>query len=110
MIDELVVKPIVEELRGKEDFKILVMPDHPTPLALRTHTHDAVPYMIYDSRKNTIIDDNAKYDEPYATSLNKYEPVGHKLMKKFIEEIQKRALTFICKVFLDLLRNLQLSY
>ncbi len=86
MIDELVVKPIVEELQGKEDFKILVMPDHPTPLALRTHTHDAVPYMIYDSRKNTIIDDNAKYDEPYATSLNKYEPVGHKLMKKFIED------------------------
>ena len=70
----------------KEDFKILVMPDHPTPLALRTHTHDAVPYMIYDSRKTVIKDENAKYDEPYAEATGRYEAVGHTLMKRFITE------------------------
>ena len=85
MIDELVVKPIIEAFEG-EDIKILVMPDHPTPLALRTHTHDAVPYMIYDSRKKEISDDNAKYDEPYANSTNRYEATGHKLMMRFIKE------------------------
>ena len=86
MIDELVVKTIVEEFRGKEDFKILVMPDHPTPLALRTHTHDAVPYMIYDSRKTEIADESAKYDEPYANATGRFEPIGHNLMKRFIQE------------------------
>jgi 2,3-bisphosphoglycerate-independent phosphoglycerate mutase len=85
MIDQLVVKPIIEAFEG-EDIKILVMPDHPTPLALRTHTHDAVPYMIYDSRKKEISDDNAKYDEPYANSTNRYEATGHKLMMRFIKE------------------------
>lgn len=85
LIDSLVVKPIVDALNGFDDFKLLIMPDHPTPLDLRTHTHDAVPYMIYDSRGGKIIDDGAKYDEPYAASTGIYVAVGHELMKHFIE-------------------------
>lgn len=50
LIDEKVVGYIVRELKDKGiDFRMLILPDHPTPLALRTHTRDAVPYMIYDS-------------------------------------------------------------
>lgn len=50
LIDEKVVGYIVRELKAKGiDFRMLILPDHPTPLALRTHTRDAVPYMIYDS-------------------------------------------------------------
>ncbi len=50
LIDEKVVGYIVAELKAKGiDFRMLILPDHPTPLALRTHTRDAVPYMIYDS-------------------------------------------------------------
>ena len=49
-IDEKVIGPLVEELAASgEDFRMLVLPDHPTPVRLRTHTSDSVPYMLYDS-------------------------------------------------------------
>lgn len=49
-IDEKVIGPLVSELSAAgEDFRMLVLPDHPTPVRLRTHTADSVPYMLYDS-------------------------------------------------------------
>ncbi len=48
MIDDIVAGYILKELSG-EDVRILVTPDHPTPLATRTHTSDSVPFIIYDS-------------------------------------------------------------
>ena len=50
LIDSLVLGPIVEGLKKYGDFRILIMPDHPTPLDIGTHTSDPVPFMIYDSR------------------------------------------------------------
>lgn len=50
-IDKQVLTPLVEYLKGVDDFRILVMPDHPTPLEIRTHCSDPVPFMLYDSRK-----------------------------------------------------------
>ena len=47
-----------------EDYKFLILPDHPTPLALRTHTMDAVPYIMYDSTKE-VESDAASYDEKF---------------------------------------------
>ena len=51
-LDEKIIRPVFEELtaRGVE-FRMLVMPDHPTPIRVRTHTADPVPYLLYDSRK-----------------------------------------------------------
>jgi 2,3-bisphosphoglycerate-independent phosphoglycerate mutase len=46
--DADVIGPLVDTL-GDEPFRILLMPDHATPLALRTHTPDPVPYLLYDS-------------------------------------------------------------
>lgn len=49
-IDEKVIGPLVAELEAAgEEFRMLVLPDHPTPVRLRTHTSDSVPYMLYDS-------------------------------------------------------------
>jgi len=49
-IDELVLKPILDYLYGcGEDFKVLIVPDHRTPLAIRTHSATPVPYVLYDS-------------------------------------------------------------
>lgn len=49
-IDEKVIGPLVSELSDAgEEFRMLVLPDHPTPVRLRTHTADSVPYMLYDS-------------------------------------------------------------
>ncbi|MBP3381048.1 MAG: phosphoglycerate mutase, partial [Clostridia bacterium] len=50
-IDKQILTPLVEYLKEKDDFRILVMPDHPTPLETRTHCSDPVPFMLYDSRK-----------------------------------------------------------
>lgn len=49
-LDTEVIGPAVEQLTASgEDFRLLVLPDHPTPIRVRTHTSDSVPYMLYDS-------------------------------------------------------------
>ncbi|HIU25935.1 MAG TPA: cofactor-independent phosphoglycerate mutase [Candidatus Copromorpha excrementigallinarum] len=51
-IDKKVLKPVVDYLReAGEEFRVLIVPDHRTPLAIRTHSADPVPFVIYDSRK-----------------------------------------------------------
>ena len=51
-LDSLIIKPIVEGLKAAgEDFRMLVLPDHPTPICIRTHTSNPVPYLLYDSTK-----------------------------------------------------------
>ncbi len=50
LIDQKIVAPVLEYLSGcGEDFRILLMPDHPTPLATRTHSAAPIPYMLYSS-------------------------------------------------------------
>ena len=49
-LDEQVVKPVYEQmLASGEAFRLLVLPDHPTPIRVRTHTSDPVPYLLFDS-------------------------------------------------------------
>ena len=51
-LDARVIRPVKEGLeRAGEDFRMLIMPDHPTPFRIRTHTADPVPYLLYDSTK-----------------------------------------------------------
>lgn len=53
-IDELILAPVLKYLEESgEDFKVLVLPDHPTPVEIRTHSHEAVPFFMYDSRKTS---------------------------------------------------------
>ena len=61
-LDERVVKYIVEETRKMdEDVTIAILPDHPTPCAIRTHTHEPVPFMIYHPGEKP--DEVQAYDE-----------------------------------------------
>jgi 2,3-bisphosphoglycerate-independent phosphoglycerate mutase len=51
-LDQRVIKIVIEEMnKAKAAFRMLVMPDHPTPIRCRTHTSDPVPYLLYDSTK-----------------------------------------------------------
>ena len=65
-IDARALRPMMEYLDGcGEDYKILIMPDHPTPLDIKTHTSNPVPYMIYDSKNakegvNSFTEENAR--------------------------------------------------
>lgn len=49
-LDQRVIKVVTDKMNeAKEDYRLLVLPDHPTPLAIRTHTANPVPYLLYDS-------------------------------------------------------------
>lgn len=86
-IDSKVVKPIYEYLRDSgDDFKILVIPDHRTPLAIRTHSSDPVPFLIYDSRKETPEDLRKQFNERAAMESDNYYKDGFILTDHFFEK------------------------
>lgn len=83
LIDEKVVGPLVEALGKMGDYRILVMPDHPTPIAVKTHTHNPIPYLIYDSAKKAEEKDR-RYTEKDAETTGIYIDPGYTLMKRFL--------------------------
>lgn len=75
------VKQAMEE--ANEDFRILVLPDHPTPIRIRTHTADPVPYLLYDSTKQ--LKKRERFTEEAARNANNFEPNGYRLLEKLME-------------------------
>ena len=84
LIDEKIVAPIVAALKADgEDFAILIMPDHPTPLAIRTHTSDPVPYIIY--RSGNCTNGSVRiYSEKEAAKTGIVTEHGYTLMNKLL--------------------------
>ncbi len=83
-LDEKVIGPVMEKLEAAGvDFRMLVLPDHPTPICKRTHTSDSVPYMLYDSTAKQ--ENTWNYNEADASMTDMFEPVGHKLIDKFLQ-------------------------
>lgn len=82
-LDSRVVAPIVEAMNASgEDYRLLVMPDHPTPIRCRTHTSDPVPYILYDStRQRKAL---AHYSEKEALATGILEPNGYRLLERMI--------------------------
>lgn len=82
-IDTQVAGTILEGLRQYDDYSILVLPDHPTPLSLRTHTSEPVPYILYrkGSEKPSGVEG---YDEFQAQLTGMFLEEGYKLMDRFI--------------------------
>ena len=54
--DKLVVGPMLDGLASFGDFRLLVLPDHPTPVELKTHTREPVPFVFFSSVENTLAD------------------------------------------------------
>lgn len=83
-LDSRVIKRLTEGLDARNiEYRVLVMPDHPTPVRLRTHTADSVPYMLYDSTDKKNMDHH--YNEKEAAAGGIYEPVGYKLIDKLLQ-------------------------
>ncbi len=81
-LDQEVIRPIYEGLSAAgEDFAMLVLPDHPTPICIRTHTGDSVPYMLYNSKEEKV--ENWQYNEKEAEASGNYVAEGHKLIDYF---------------------------
>ncbi len=84
-IDRKVVGPIAEGLRAAgEDFAMLVCPDHPTPIAVRTHVSDPVPYLLYCSRETGGCGASS-YNETSAKGTGIFVERGWELMQKLLK-------------------------
>ncbi|MGN0614236.1 MAG: cofactor-independent phosphoglycerate mutase [Porcipelethomonas sp.] len=85
IIDKVILGPVTDYLaKTGERFKVLVTPDHATPLSLKTHTNDPVPFFIYDSEKPANGVDT--FNENTAKETGLFIETGHSLMEKFINE------------------------
>ena len=85
MIDEKVLARVLPELDKYDDYKVMVLPDHPTPIVTMTHAGDAVPYLIYQKSKAA---DNGieSFTENTAKAAGNYIEVGYSLMDSFIND------------------------
>ncbi|MBQ9121187.1 MAG: cofactor-independent phosphoglycerate mutase [Clostridia bacterium] len=82
-IDQRILLPVLNELRATgEDFKVLVLPDHPTPIAIRTHSSDPVPFFLYDSTVEAVGVSKFTEDECEKTGL--YIADGSTLLDRMI--------------------------
>lgn len=85
-IDDRIVRPIVKGLEAAGcDYRILVMPDHPTPIAYRTHTKDPVPFLIYDS--TVAYNSGHTYSEAEGRKSGIFVEKGHELMGSFLTDL-----------------------
>jgi 2,3-bisphosphoglycerate-independent phosphoglycerate mutase len=93
-LDEKVIKVVKEQMDlSQVPYRMLIMPDHPTPIHCRTHTSDPVPYMLYDStlcqsmlnlsRKE--LDSTQSYNEVFAKQSGNIVNHGYEIINKLFE-------------------------
>ncbi len=81
-VDELVVAPLLDRLRGLDDWRIMVAPDHPTPVERRIHTADPPPFCFAGTRVQSI--QQAPFCEKHAAASDMQIDPGHELMEYFL--------------------------
>ncbi len=84
-LDRRLIRRVKEAMDASgEPYRMLILPDHPTPISCRTHTSDPVPYVLYDStmERRKI----ARYSEKEAAATGIFEPVGYRLMDRFLKK------------------------
>lgn len=85
MIDKHIVSKVYDYLKGGDSpFKIMILPDHPTPCSIRTHTSSPVPYLIYSSEEK-IKSGVEAFNEATATAQNNYTKNGYELLSELIK-------------------------
>ena len=84
-LDKRIIKRVTEQLEAAgTDFRMLVLPDHPTPVAIRTHVSDPVPYMLYDSTNKQSHTWN--YNEKEAQESGNYIDKGYTIINHLFEK------------------------
>lgn len=82
-IDEKIICPVVQAFQeAGTDFRMLILPDHPTPVRVRTHTGDPVPYLLYDSTGN--VDGSDTYSEKTGAQTGIYVAEGYTLLSRLL--------------------------
>ncbi len=83
-IDSQILAPILEKIKKIDDVSILILPDHPTPLSIRTHSSEPVPYLLY--RSNITLDSGVScFTEETAASTGIVVSEGSDMMCKLLQ-------------------------
>ena len=84
-IDSRVIARVVEKMEASgEAYRMIVLPDHPTPIRTRTHSSEPIPYMLYDSTNE--LSKEWLYNEKYAGDSGNYMDPGYKIMEMFLKD------------------------
>ncbi len=84
-LDKRIIRIVKEKMDASgEDYRMLVMPDHPTPIRIRTHSTDPVPYLLYDSR--TDLGGDHLYNERSAKESGIFRPEGYRMIDVLLEK------------------------
>ena len=84
-LDSRVIAPIKQAMDASgERYRLLILPDHPTPIRCRTHTSDPVPYILYDNTRERLA--VAHYSEKDAKATGNYQLKGYKLINELFQE------------------------
>ncbi|MCM1364793.1 MAG: cofactor-independent phosphoglycerate mutase [Faecalibacterium sp.] len=84
LIDEQVLPIVLRELEQYDDYKIMILPDHPTPIVTKTHAPDPVPYMIY--HKNAEVSGVDTINEETAKATGNFIEHGPSIMNHFLND------------------------
>ena len=82
-VDEHIVGPILEKLQTFDAWRILCLPDHPTPVRIKTHTSDPVPFALAGT--GVLPDEAKQFSEPVAAESDLRIDPGHELMEYFLK-------------------------
>lgn len=83
LIDEKILGPVLNALEEYDDYKVLIMPDHATPLELRTHTNDPIPFLMY--HKKGEVEGRDEFTEQTCKDTGVYIEDGHNILSMFLE-------------------------
>ncbi len=82
-LDSRLIAPLKKALDDSgEEYRMLILPDHPTPIRLRTHTGEPVPYLLFDSTRQE--KKLAKFTEEEAAQTGNFQPEGFRLLNQLI--------------------------
>lgn len=83
LIDEIAVGPLCDFLGKMGEYRVLIMPDHPTPLTTKTHSRESVPFLVFDSRKG--LGGTDRFTEESAKDTGVFIEHGPDIMKILLE-------------------------
>ena len=84
-LDQRLIGPACQALDASgEPYRMLIMPDHPTPIRVRTHVADPIPYLLYDSRKD--VGCGLTYNEETAAGTGVTVDEGYRMVERLFEE------------------------
>ena len=83
-IDRQVLAPLLETMKEIDDVSVLIMPDHPTPLSIKTHSSDPVPYLLYRSTGMANASGAARFTEATAAATGNLESEAANLMGRLL--------------------------